>query len=110
LATAICCVLYFTQSYLYVFEGEIFKMAKRKQGRRKRSTSEKVMLILGIVIAISMLLSLVVGLGSGGSSSNAPLSPEAFPEESGVPLSLIPTGNGVADALAVVEATGPPWL
>jgi hypothetical protein len=32
---------------------------------RKRSTAEKVMIVLGIVIALSMILSLVVSLGSG---------------------------------------------
>ena len=31
---------------------------------RKRSTAEKVMIILGILIALSMVLSLVVSLGS----------------------------------------------
>ncbi|MCL4266296.1 MAG: hypothetical protein KJ069_24025 [Anaerolineae bacterium] len=31
---------------------------------RKRSTAEKVMIVLGIVIALSMILSLVVSLGS----------------------------------------------
>jgi hypothetical protein len=48
-------------------------MAKRKT-RRKRSTAEKVMLVLGILIALSMILSLIVGLGSGGAThANAPL-------------------------------------
>jgi hypothetical protein len=48
-------------------------MAKRKT-RRKRSTAEKVTLVLGILIALSMILSLIVGLGSGGAThGNAPL-------------------------------------
>jgi cell division protein FtsL len=32
--------------------------------KRKRSTAEKVMIVLGIVIALSMVLSLIVSLGS----------------------------------------------
>ncbi len=31
---------------------------------RKRSTAEKVMIVLGIVIALSMIMSLVISLGS----------------------------------------------
>jgi len=31
---------------------------------RKRSTAEKVMIVLGIVITLSMILSLVISLGS----------------------------------------------
>lgn len=46
-------------------------MAKKSR-KRKRSTSEKVMIVLGILIAISMLLSLFVGLGSSG-RNNSPL-------------------------------------
>ena len=44
-------------------------MAKRKKTKRKRSTAEKVMIVLGILIALSMIFSLIVGLGGGGSSS-----------------------------------------
>lgn len=32
--------------------------------KRKRSTTEKVMIVLGILIALSMILSLVINLGS----------------------------------------------
>lgn len=32
--------------------------------KRKRSTAEKVMIVLGILIAISMVMSLIVSLGS----------------------------------------------
>ena len=32
--------------------------------KRKRSTAEKVMIVLGILIAISMVMSLIVTLGS----------------------------------------------
>jgi hypothetical protein len=46
-------------------------MAKKKR-RRKRSFSEKIMIVLGIIIALSMLASLIVGLGSGGANSPLP--------------------------------------
>lgn len=32
--------------------------------KKKRSTSEKIMIVFGIIIALSMVLSLVVSLGS----------------------------------------------
>jgi|GEM_PF-2176202 hypothetical protein len=35
-------------------------MAKRVKGRRKRTTSEKVFLILSVLIALSMILALFV--------------------------------------------------
>ena len=71
-------VLYFARNF--IFEESVIQMAKNTKRRepkkqmpkrsahdqiyhRKRSTAEKVMLVLGIVIALSMLLSLVVSLG-----------------------------------------------
>ncbi len=50
-------------------------MAKRKK-RRKRTISEKVMLVLGILIALSMISALIAGLGSGKSLGRAPLTIE----------------------------------
>jgi len=47
-------------------------MAKRSK-RRRRTTSEKVMLVLGVRIALSMIFALIVGLGSRGSGGQAPL-------------------------------------
>ncbi len=35
-------------------------MTKKKTYKRKRSTSEKVLMVLGVIIALSMVLSLVV--------------------------------------------------
>jgi hypothetical protein len=68
-------------------------MAKKKR-RRKRSTSEKVMLVLGIIIALSMLASLIVGLGSGGSQGNAPLPESERIEEIYIePVSAIDGGQ-----------------
>jgi cell division protein FtsL len=45
------------------------KVSKHDQiYKRKRSTAEKVMIVLGIVIALSMILSLVVSLASSSGS------------------------------------------
>ena len=35
-------------------------MAKRVKGRRQRTTSEKVMIVLSVIIALSMILALFV--------------------------------------------------
>lgn len=43
------------------------KVSKHDQiYKRRRSTAEKVMIVLGIIIALSMVLSLVVSLASNG--------------------------------------------
>ena len=81
-------------------------MAKKKR-RRRRSFSEKIMLILGIIIALSMLVSLIAGLGSGGSRSNAPL-PEGIEEIYIEPVSAI---DGDQPALAYSPAAlAPPFF
>ena len=82
-------------------------MAKKK--RRKRSFSEKIMIVLGIIIALSMLASLIVGLGSGGANSNAPLPEDERMEEIYVePVSAI---DGNQPALVwLSSATAPPFM
>lgn len=40
-------------------------MAKRVKGRRKRTTSEKIFLVLSVLIALSMVLALFVSFGAG---------------------------------------------
>ena len=68
-------------------------MAKKKR-RRKRSFSEKIMIILGILIALSMLVSLIAGLSSGGSHTNAPLPESERIEEIYIePVSAIDSGQ-----------------
>ena len=68
-------------------------MAKKKR-RRKRSFSEKIMIILGILIALSMLVSLIAGLSSGGIRSNAPLPESERIEEIYIePVSAIDSGQ-----------------
>lgn len=48
---------------------ETWRSMARKRVRRKRSTSEKIMIVFGILIALSMIFSLFVGLGGGGFGS-----------------------------------------
>jgi hypothetical protein len=48
---------------------ETVESMARKKARRKRSTSEKIMIVFGILIALSMIFSLFVGLGGGGFGS-----------------------------------------
>jgi hypothetical protein len=53
-------------------------MAKKRH-KRRRSTSEKILIILGILITLSMVASLIAGLGSGGrSDGQAPLPIEHY--------------------------------
>ena len=84
-------------------------MAKKSR-RRRRSFSEKVMIVLGIIIALSMLASLIVGLGSGG--SNAPLPEnERFNETLVDPadsIGALDVGSGAPVAMIPVGATAPP--
>ncbi len=86
-------------------------MAKKSR-KRKRSTSEKVMIVLGVIIAFSMLLSLFVGLGSSRRGSNAPL-PESERFEPALEGASEPIGAndaGIAQPVAgiPVGALAPP--
>jgi hypothetical protein len=82
-------------------------MAKKK-ARRKRSTSEKVMIVFGIIIALSMIFSLFVGLGGGGTTGgNAPLPESERFEAPAEPLGAL-DGQLAPLALASPLTTGPP--
>lgn len=87
-------------------------MAK-KSHKKRRSTSEKIMIILGILIAISMMLSLFVGLGSSRSRrGNAPL-PESVRfdlenEGLGEPIGALDPGTVQPATSLPVGATAPP--
>jgi len=53
-------------------------MAKKRR-KRRRSASEKILIVLGILITLSMLFALVAGLGSGGRGyEQAPLPIEHY--------------------------------
>lgn len=67
------------------------------------------MIVLGIIIALSMLFSLFVGLGSSGSSSssNAPLPESERFEAPDAPLGAV-DGQPMSLALVSLSATGPP--
>jgi hypothetical protein len=84
-------------------------MAKRK-ARRRRTTSEKVMLVLGILIALSMLVSLIAGLGGGSDpTGNSPL-PESERFEAPVePIGALDSAP-LPLAMASPSTTGPPAL
>ena len=68
-------------------------MAKRKK-RRKRTFSEKVMFVLGILIALSMIFALIAGLSGGRSLGRAPLTYEwgEYDSESVVEIWMSPGG------------------
>ena len=67
------------------------------------------MIVLGILIALSMLFSLFVGLGSSGDPTNAPL-PESERFEAPVePVGAL-DGEAVPLALASPSTAGPPAI
>jgi hypothetical protein len=65
------------------------------------------MMVLGILIALSMLFSLFVGLSSSGDSGNAPLPESERFEAPGEPLGAL-DAPALPLALASPSATGPP--
>lgn len=67
------------------------------------------MIVLGILIALSMLASLIVGLGSGGQdiSGNAPLPESERFEAPAEPLGAV-DGEVAPLALASPSTAGPP--
>ena len=95
--------------YVEIVSEETEDVMARKKARRRRTTSEKVMLVLGILIALSMLFSLIVGLGSGGGdgTGNAPL-PES--ERFEAPAEPVGAADGEVMPLAMVgpSTVGPP--
>ncbi|MBK9051778.1 MAG: hypothetical protein IPL78_12940 [Chloroflexi bacterium] len=56
-------------------------MAKKKPVKRARSTSEKVMIVLSIIIALSMILGLVVGLSGGRGGTTTTNTSQLVPDE-----------------------------
>ncbi len=82
-------------------------MAKKKRGKRRRTFSEKVIIVLGIIIALSMILSLVFGLRGSGTGSDG--SSSVLPEESGKTVVLETGANGYEPfRISSHAATGPP--
>ena len=55
-------------------------MAKRKVTKRSRSFSEKVMIVLSIIIALSMILGLVVGLSGNRNRSSSTQTSQLLPD------------------------------
>jgi hypothetical protein len=81
-------------------------MAKRKM-KRRRSTTEKVIIVLGLLIAVSMILTLFAGFGAanraGTSGSSLPLAPS-------IPVAQIAPGAPYAAAIMLFAAAGLPGL
>lgn len=65
------------------------------------------MIVLGILIALSMIISLFAA-GLAGGSSNAPLPPEAFPADTGIPVGLVLPANALADYVSQLANLLPP--
>jgi len=55
-------VIYFKIDRTYFEKENCYLMAKKKNRKRKRSFSEKVIIVLGILIAVSMVLSTVASV------------------------------------------------
>ena len=55
-------VIYFKIDRTYFEKENYYLMAKKKNRRRRRSFSEKVIIVLGILIAVSMVLSTVASV------------------------------------------------
>ena len=68
------------------------------------------MIVLGILIALSMLLSLIVGLGSGGSQAPLPENERFEPaiEEVNEPIGINDAGSALPVAGIPVGALAPP--
>lgn len=75
---------------------------KKKKIKRRRTISEKVIIVLGIIIALSMILSLVAGLGGRSRGSDGSSS---LPEDSGVPIVLEVGGNTDYMVTSTIDAT-----
>lgn len=78
-------------------------MAKRKTKRRKRTTSEKVVLVLGILIALSMILSLFIGFSGRSRRSDS----GSLPVEPSTLVALAVEGASPIVATVVQGATVP---
>ena len=81
-------------------------MAKRKTTPR-RSTSEKILIVLSIIIALSMILGLVVGLGGGRSRASSQTSQLAPDQPSLISWVVAPTWAPTTVAV-LVEDMAPP--
>ncbi len=81
-------------------------MAKRKTTPR-RSTSEKILIVLSIIIALSMILGLVVGLGGSRATSSSQTSQLAPDQPSLISRVVSPAWTPTTVAV-LVEDIAPP--
>lgn len=83
-------------------------MAKRKVVKRSRSFSEKVMIVLSIIIALSMILGLVVGLTANrGGTTTTPTS-QLVPVESTLISRVVMPVTDPTQVVVLVEDLAPP--
>jgi hypothetical protein len=75
-------------------------MAKRKT-KRRRTTTEKVILVLGLLIAVSMILTLFAGFGASASLGN---SGGSLPVAPSIPVVQGEPGVLFAGAIALFAA------
>ncbi len=83
-------------------------MAKRKVVKRTRSFSEKVMIVLSIIIALSMILGLVVGLTSNRGSTSTSTSQLVPGETSTLSSRVLTSVMAPAQLVVLVEDLAPP--
>lgn len=82
-------------------------MAKRKVVKR-RSTSEKVMIVLSVIIALSMILGLVVGLTSNRGSTTTSTSQLVPGAEATLISRVLTPVTDPAQLVVLVEDLAPP--
>jgi hypothetical protein len=74
---------------------------KKKKAKRRRTISEKVIIVLGIIIALSMILGGIFGLGGRGAQSNESSS---LPKEAGAPIALESEGSAHAAFMSTYDS------
>lgn len=82
-------------------------MAKRKVVKRSRSFSEKVMIVLSVIIALSMILGLVVGLSANRGTTSTSTS-QLAPGESTLVSRVLAPVVAPAQWVMLAEDLAPP--
>lgn len=83
-------------------------MAKKKPVKRARSTSEKVMIVLSIIIALSMILGLVVGLSGRGRATTTTETSQLAPDEPTLVSRVVSVVVDPTTVAVLVEDLAPP--
>lgn len=83
-------------------------MAKRKVVKRSRSFSEKVMIVLSVIIALSMILGLVVGLTSNRGGTTTTSTSQLVPAASTLISRVVMSVTDPVQVVVLVEDLAPP--